>query len=104
MGLRGNRVRQRRTEMHLSQADLGERIGTDQNRISRYERGESDATGETLAALAKILETSVDWLLGLTDDPTPAIERNDLSQNERAAIAAWRRGDRAEAAKVILNG
>ena len=90
--------------MNLSQEQLAEIAHTDQKRISKYEHSQSDATGDTLAALATALGTSTDYLLGLTDDPTPNFQDNDLAPKERKTITAWRLGYLAEAAKIILNG
>lgn len=44
-----------REKAGLTQAELAERIGTDQASISRIERGERNITLETLAKLAKVL-------------------------------------------------
>ena len=37
----------------------------------RYERGYRDIPTHVLIALAKLYDTSVDYILGLTDDPQP---------------------------------
>lgn len=98
--MRGDRVRERRELLRLSQSELAQRVGTGQKRISAWERGESGATDDMIIGLARAMETSADWLLGLTDDPTP--RPNDLSERERRVISAWRQGNREEAARVIL--
>lgn len=69
--------------------------------IQRYEAGESDATSENVVKIAKHFNVSTDYLLGLSD--TPASFTNDLSLDELAALAAWRRGQRLEAIKVIVD-
>jgi transcriptional regulator with XRE-family HTH domain len=101
--IRGDRLRFRRLQMRLSQEEIAQRANTDQKRISVYETGKSDATGETVASLARVLEVSADWLLGLTDDPIPC-NNAELDATERRAILAWRRGDKTEAVKIIVNG
>jgi len=58
---------------------------------------------DAIARIAQALNTSTDYLLGLIDDPTPYTVNIDLSPTEEAIIAAWRRGDRLEAIKVIAN-
>ena len=102
--IRGDRLRERRLMFGMSQEELASHANTDQKRISKYENGQSDATGDTLEALAKALNTSTDWLLGLSADPNAQIEERGLALKERQAIAAWRRGDVAEAVKIIVNG
>jgi len=102
--IRGDRVRERRILLNLTQEELAAKARTDQKRISKYEKGQSDATGDTLAGLAQALETSTDWLLGLTDDPTPKFQSNELSPIEQKVIAAMRRGDRMAAVAIISSG
>jgi hypothetical protein len=49
------------------------------------------------------LNVSTDYLLGLTEDPTPyEIAINTLNAKERAAISAWRAGNPMKAVKVIV--
>ncbi|CAG1001092.1 HTH-type transcriptional regulator ImmR [Anaerolineae bacterium] len=99
--LRGDRVRERRQVIGLSQEELASQAGTDQKRISKYERGESDANGETISHLAKALQTSADYLLGLTDDPTPHLESADLTPNEKHMISAMRHRDYKAIMEII---
>jgi len=54
-----------------------------------------------LLALAQVLNTSTDYLLGKTDDPTPDYRSEDLNPDERRVIAALRRGDRLAAIQII---
>lgn len=44
-----------------------------QNSISRYENGEREADYETLIKFADYFGTSIDYLLGRTDDPTQPV-------------------------------
>jgi transcriptional regulator with XRE-family HTH domain len=93
----------RRKTLGLRQEDLAVLSGLSQAQISRYESGDNDPTGQALIALANVLKTSVDWLLGITEDPTPGIRESELSARERAVLAAWRGGDIIEAIKVIVS-
>ena len=101
--MRGERIVERRKALDLSQEALADMAHTDQKAVSAYENNRRDPTGDTVAALARSLETSSDYLLGLTDDPTPHVEPDGLNSIERAAILARRRGDLAEAARLILS-
>lgn len=56
----GKRVKQRRTELGLSQKMLGRQINTTQGAIFKIERG---AATRHLPALAKALGVSIDWLV-----------------------------------------
>jgi transcriptional regulator with XRE-family HTH domain len=59
----GERIRQLRKEHGWSQAELGSKVGTDSQRISRYENGRITPSVEALVRLADALEVSVDYLL-----------------------------------------
>ena len=52
-----------RERLGLTQSELGERVGIDSNTISRYERGQLNATNKTTLKIAQKLGVSVDDLL-----------------------------------------
>jgi len=65
----GDRVRQRREALSLSQHDLSARTHIPQTLISRIERGVNKNPGaDVLKRLATALRCSVDWLLEMYDD------------------------------------
>lgn len=45
--------------------------GISQSTLSKYESGESVPTGENLLILAKFYNTSIDFLMDLTDEQKP---------------------------------
>ncbi|HEX2907758.1 MAG TPA: helix-turn-helix transcriptional regulator [Phototrophicaceae bacterium] len=96
----GKRLRQLREAQGYSRRELSEKIGVVETQIVRYETGTSDATGDVLARIAQAFGVSADYLLGLTDYPSPDIS-GDLRPEEAAVIAAWRRGDYREVMRVI---
>lgn len=98
--MRGDRLKARRQYLRLTQEALEELSGLDQKSISEWETGKRGINDENLIILAGILDTSSDWLLGITDDPTR--RPFELSPKEQAVINAWRVGNREEAARVIL--
>ena len=55
----------------LSQIQLQMKTGIDQAMLSRYESGERTPSVEKLLILSRYFGTSVDYLLDLTDEPTP---------------------------------
>lgn len=65
------RVRNLREDADLYQRDLAEYLHCTQVTYSRYEIGTRDIPTEVLVALAKFYDTSVDYLLGLTDEKKP---------------------------------
>ena len=68
----GQRILLRRRDKRLTQAELGKHVGISGNTIARIERGRiQDLGGSIIAKVAEALDTSTDYLLGLTDDETP---------------------------------
>ena len=65
------RIRDLREDRDLSQKAIAEVIKTTQQQYSKIELGKADISGEKLILLAKFYRVSTDYLLGITDDPTP---------------------------------
>lgn len=65
------RLRDLREDQDLNQKTLAELLHVSQATYSRYESGTLDIPSAALIALARFYETSIDYLLGLTDDPIP---------------------------------
>jgi len=67
------RLRELRRQRDLSQTELGERVGVHYTHISRYERGISRPSADTLKRLADVLGVSGDYLLeGAADEAAKA--------------------------------
>ncbi len=71
MSFRYDRIYELRKAQGMTQGQLAEKCGITQNQISRYERGAITPLADVLATIAAALDTSADYLLGLTDAPTP---------------------------------
>lgn len=102
--MRNDRLKQSRLKSHLTQEELAVKLNTDKVQISRWERGEAAPRAETFADIARILNVSVDYLLGVSDEPTIRVRVDNLSIEEMAIVTALRRGDRDDALKIIING
>lgn len=100
--MRHDRLSRIREQRGLSQVELAERAGLSSQQIYRYENGKTEPDGTVVARIARILEVSTDYLLGTSDFPAPYIDA-ELTEKERIALDAWRRGERMEAVKVIVN-
>jgi transcriptional regulator with XRE-family HTH domain len=57
-------IRQRRTDLGMSQGDLAARVGVDQRQIRRYESGETQPTLSVARSIARALGISIDELAG----------------------------------------
>lgn len=65
------RLRNLREDRDLTQTAIAGVLHVSQTTYSRYESGSLDIPSGSLIALADYYETSVDYLLGLTDEPRP---------------------------------
>lgn len=65
------RIRNLREDADLKQRELGEILNCSQRVYSNYERGDLDIPTEILIKLADYYNTSVDYILGLTDEAKP---------------------------------
>ena len=101
--MRKDRLRDSRLKSHLTQEELAHKINTDKKQISRWESGGSVPHAETLVELSRILSVSVDYLLGISDEPTIRVRVDNLSVEEMGVITALRNGQREEAIKIIVN-
>lgn len=65
------RIRDLREDRDLKQRELAEYLGCSQVCYSFYEIGRRDIPTEVLIQLCYFYDTSVDYLLGITDTKTP---------------------------------
>lgn len=98
--MRGDRLARLREERGLTQVELSSELNIGENQIWRYENG-TKPRNEILTKIAEFFNVSTDYLLGIVDYPSAYIE-GELTPREREVIAAWRRGDRFEAIKGIV--
>ncbi len=94
MSITATRIKERRKTLNISQLELSERTGISQSQISRYENGDNDPTGEALVALAEVLNTTTDWLLGRSDNVLPVEQQTGLTEEEHELIKLLRATDR----------
>ena len=65
------RIRDLREDRDLSQTEIAKVIKTTQQQYSKIETGKADISGEKLKLLAEFYNVSVDYILGLTNNPQP---------------------------------
>ncbi|MBQ8893534.1 MAG: helix-turn-helix transcriptional regulator [Clostridia bacterium] len=66
------RLKDMREDHDLSQQEVADYLQMKQPQYSRYERGLRDIPTDILIRLARLYNTSTDFLLGLTNDPRPS--------------------------------
>lgn len=80
-------LRRIREKRHKNQLNVALAVGVTQESISMYESGIGYPSATILIKLAKYLETSTDYLLGLTDDDTPIKFMNrNLNDKEKELL------------------
>ena len=84
------RLKDLRNDFDLTQSELGDLLNMSQTGYSKYETGSNDIPTKVLESLSKIYKTSVDYILGLTDEKEqyPARsspEEGDESQNPQTS-------------------
>ena len=65
------RIRDLRDDKDLNQTQIATMLNMSQTGYSKYETGENDIPTNVLIKLAEFYNTSIDYMLGLTDNPTP---------------------------------
>ena len=66
--MRYQRIRDLREDKDLNQTQVAQILGMSQTGYSKYETGENDIPTVILIKLARFYNTSIDFLLGETDD------------------------------------
>lgn len=97
------RLRSAREYRKHSQASLAELLDVAPQQIYRLETGKHVPASDTVTMLAKVLDVTTDYLLGLSDDML-GWQSSDLEPDERRVLDALRHGDKMEAIKVIVGG
>ncbi|GMA49373.1 hypothetical protein GCM10025857_07300 [Alicyclobacillus contaminans] len=77
----GERLKFLREQRGWTQEDLAQRLGVSRDAIAGYEARGKTPRSEKLIMIARLFDTSIDYLFGLTDDPTPP-KRNNSERNE----------------------
>lgn len=73
------RIRERREALHMTLEDVGRAVGVSKSTVLSWETGRiKEMRRDKLRALAQALQTTVDYLMGLTDDPSVGIKLTQL--------------------------
>ncbi|HBL40310.1 MAG TPA: transcriptional regulator [Ruminococcaceae bacterium] len=66
-----NRIRSLREDRDMNQTQVAKYLCMSQTGYSKYETGENDLPTAVLIKLSKLYDTSVDYILNLTDETKP---------------------------------
>lgn len=74
----GNRIRQARKQLNLSQAELSEKLDISPSHMSDIENGKTNLGLDIFMKLTEALQVSADWLLRTNVPPVEYIFNNEL--------------------------
>ena len=77
--LKFERIRNLRIDHDYTQKQIAEYLNIKQNTYSQYEIGILNYPIEILIKLSIFYQTSIDYLLGLTDNPVPYERKKNIS-------------------------
>lgn len=72
-----NHFRELRLSRNMSQKNLAEKLKINQTAISQWERGVTSPSSNLLAELCKVLNTTSDYLLGISNEANQAYNLED---------------------------
>ena len=100
--LMGQRIKQQRNRLKISQTVLAHQIGAkDKGTIWRMEKGITTPSTDSIYALAQVFHVSADWLLCLVEEPDRFMQMSDLSDAEREGVLIMRRQGERIAADIL---
>lgn len=91
------RIKEARTAANLTQKQLADMLGIKDTTLSGYETGAHDPKSNTLTDIARICNTTVDYLLGIDREALAENAQKEepvtvdgLGEDERRFIEVWR--------------
>lgn len=87
------RLKEIRQEKNLTQTEVAKAICTSQRNIGRWENNENEPTATFIIKLAKFLDVSTDYLLGLDSDDSPnlfELDKTVYTSEEKNLVAKYR--------------
>jgi transcriptional regulator with XRE-family HTH domain len=98
----GERIRSVRESRGIKQEELAHLIGKHQKQIWEYEANRVQPAAAVVAQIAKELETTTDYLLGLTDDPNRIPQTSEeLSPAEQMLLQEYRSKDAQKRRQIL---
>ena len=72
------RLKELRKQAHLTQVELAKRLGIGQSSYADWERGKKKPTQENLVKIAQVLNVSVDYLVGNSEEKSDELDNIEL--------------------------
>ncbi len=81
MSFQGKKLKQLRLKNGYTMESLAKIVNTTKGTISNYENEHSSPSHEMIVILSDVLNTSADFLLGRTEDPSPPKLKNETNKS-----------------------
>lgn len=72
------RLKNLRKQAHLTQVEVAEKLGISQQAYASWERGVKKPTQENLVKIAQVLNVSVDYLVGNSEEKSDELDNIEL--------------------------
>lgn len=89
--LRADRLRSLREQRGWSQRELARLCGFGEGQVRKYELESNDPSSTHLKRMAELLEVSLDFLVGMTDDPRGHVGDGTITNDEYSILETFRR-------------
>lgn len=83
MNTLGERISFLRDNMEMTQMELAEKIGITPMTLAKYTKDLNEPRSSIIAKMAQVLNTTSDYIIGLTDDYTSVNNEPPLLQSKR---------------------
>ena len=93
-----NRIKELREQKKMTQVRLSVELEVSQECVSAYEKGKNYPAFKTLLKLSEIFGVSIDYIMGLSDNPLPA---RRLSKQEQLILSLIAPLDEMKKEKII---
>jgi transcriptional regulator with XRE-family HTH domain len=100
MPLRADRLRAIREKRGITQRELASLCGINEYQVSRYENDKSDPSTAYLELIARHLDVSADYLIGLSDYPHGQFGET-LQPDQSQLLKAYESGDSATIMELV---
>ena len=95
----GQRIKEQRKKMHMTQEDLAEVMCVPKSTVSAYENDKVDIKGSVLIELSKHLNTTPNYLLGYGDEEKEKDEGDSMAE---AALSIFNRGKDDKVKQLLI--
>lgn len=100
--LNAERVEALRRERYVSEESFGEALSISERTYKRWLKGDTEPSISVTSRIAVLLDTTVAYLIGETNEPKRVVLVADLSSNRKANVEAIRAGVDPELVKKAV--